>query len=277
MYLRKTARFQVFEQLPSSAALCGKIVLATPDLQEKARLTSIFTTAWARGQITLITCVNDRRFHIAPSPARPFPNPSSFLKLSRNAIEITIHGIAHAESFAIDLFWDLIARFTEDNLPIEFYDDCFDIVAQEGRHFLSWFDRLKDRGVPYGSLPVHDGLWQSAADTAGSLLARLAVINLTHEARGLDTFAITLEKFRKANDFRSIEILEKNFSEEIHHVAKGMKWFQFLCTKRGVDPLNTFHHLHEQFFHGKLKRPINVAARAAAGMTEDYFMPFVES
>ena len=49
----------------------------------------------------------------------------------------------------------------------------------------------------------------------GDLLARLAVINLTHEAKGLDTYEKTREKLEKGGDFISRDILERNYKEEV--------------------------------------------------------------
>jgi uncharacterized ferritin-like protein (DUF455 family) len=87
--------------------------------------------------------------------------------LKKNAIEYSIHGIANAESYAIDLFWDLIVRYTHYNLPRTFYDEMVYIANQEAEHFLSWSNRLDDLDCPFGTLPFYDGLWQSAEDTSG--------------------------------------------------------------------------------------------------------------
>jgi uncharacterized ferritin-like protein (DUF455 family) len=105
------------------------------------------------------------------------------------------------------------------------------------------------------------------------LLARLAIINLTHEAKGLDTYAYTKEKFVTAQDTTSLKILDHNFKEEIHHVATGLKWFKYVCAELQLEPLEQFHLLSRKHFKGKLKPPFNVEARNTAGLTEEWYMP----
>lgn len=104
-------------------------------------------------------------------------------------------------------------------------------------------------------------------------MARLAIINLTHEAKGLDSYAYTKEKFVTAKDAISLQILDHNFQEEIFHVASGLRWFKYACHEHGVDPIDTFHSLSRQYFKGKLKPPFNTEARNTAGLTEDWYVP----
>ena len=61
------------------------------------------------------------------------------------------------------------------------------------------------------------------------LPGRLAIINLTHEAKGLDTYQKTRQKLQRAGDMLSIDILDANFKEEVGHVAAGVRWFTFIC------------------------------------------------
>lgn len=73
-------------------------------------------------------------------------------------------------------------------MPLEFYDDFVRIAAEEAAHFQSWARRLEELGSYYGELPCHDGLWADAHSTRDDLLARLALVHMVHEARGLDVF-----------------------------------------------------------------------------------------
>src|ERR1044072_6239681 len=47
-------------------------------------------------------------------------------------------------------------------------------------------------GAHYGTLPAHHGLWEAAAETAHGAGARLAVVPMVLEARGLDVTPVTL-------------------------------------------------------------------------------------
>lgn len=105
------------------------------------------------------------------------------------------------------------------------------------------------------------------------MLARLAVINLTHEAKGLDSYQKTREKFVKSRDEVSVAVLDNNYNEEIGHVRAGVKWFKFLCAQRGLEAVPEFHRLSRLYFKGKLKEPFNRPAREQAGLTEEWYMP----
>lgn len=123
----------------------------------------------------------------------------------------------------IDLAWDIIARFgpMHQSLPPAFFADWTKVALDESKHFSLLSARLSALGSAYGALPVHAGLWQSAADTSHSLRARLAIIHLVHEARGLDVNPGTIEKFRKQQDKESVQVLEVIHADEVTHVTAG--------------------------------------------------------
>lgn len=83
------------------------------------------------------------------------------------------------------------------------------------RHFSLLRKRLEELGSFYGEHTVHAGLWESAQETASSLSARLAIIHLVHEARGLDVNPATIAKFRAAGDADSVKVLEVIHHDEI--------------------------------------------------------------
>lgn len=83
------------------------------------------------------------------------------------------------------------------------------VADDEASHYQQLQQRLKAIGSFYGALPVHDGLWESAAATAHSLPARLAVESCVHEARGLDRLPHTIQRFRNSGDIESAQLLGK--------------------------------------------------------------------
>jgi uncharacterized ferritin-like protein (DUF455 family) len=186
-----------------------------------------------------------------------------------------LHALAHIELNAIDLAWDIIARFSHEPLPRFFYDDWVGVAAEEAVHFELLTKQLTDFGAYYGDLPAHDGLWESAAETANDLLARLAVVPLVLEARGLDVtpqMAATLERI---GDPESAAVLRRIYLDEIAHVAAGVRWFDEICRARGLIPHETFHRLVRRHFKGALKPPFNREARAAAGFPACYYEPLL--
>ncbi len=184
-----------------------------------------------------------------------------------------LHAVAHIELNAIDLAWDVIARFTAEDLPRAFYDDWVGVAAEEASHFTLLSDRLEALGAAYGDLPAHDGLWEAAENTADDLAARLAVVPLVLEARGLDVTPAMIERLRRVGDTDSAAALEVIYREEIGHVAVGSRWFKHICEDRGRDPQATFRSLVRDRYAGALKPPFNRDARDQAGLPRGFYEP----
>ncbi|XP_071788985.1 uncharacterized protein [Asterias amurensis] len=145
-------------------------------------------------------------------------------------------------------------------------------------HFKILNDRLHELGSHFGALPVHNGLWQSATETKDNLLARLAVVHMVHEARGLDVHPKTQQRFAKQQDAASVSILEVIYTDEITQVAAGLKWFTYVC-RRAIPPLeciSEFHKLVRKHFRGLLKAPINEEGRTIAGMSKEWYVPLMQ-
>ncbi len=182
-----------------------------------------------------------------------------------------LHAVAHIEFNAIDLAWDMIARFGAGTGERAFIDDWVSVGAEEAQHFAMVRTRLRDLGADYGDLPAHDGLWEAAQDTADDVLARLAVVPLVLEARGLDVSPRMTIKFRESGDEDTARLLDQILRDEVGHVATGMRWFQAICANSGQDPVASFHRLVRERFKGELKPPFNEAARAQAGLMPAFY------
>jgi len=184
-----------------------------------------------------------------------------------------LHALAHIELNAIDLAWDITARFAGADLPRKFYDDWVGVAAEEAEHFALLADRLEMLGGCYGALPAHDGLWEAAAATANDVLARLAVVPLVLEARGLDVTPEMRLRLERAGDAESAAILDLIYRDEIGHVAVGVRWFERLCRAHGLDPAATYRDRVRGYFAGTLKPPFNREARDRAGFSAAYYEP----
>jgi uncharacterized ferritin-like protein (DUF455 family) len=188
-----------------------------------------------------------------------------------------LHAVAHIELNAVDLHWDIIARFTHHPMPLGFYDDWVKSADDEAKHFNLICDCLEAAGSHYGALPAHAFMWRAAQDTADDLHGRLAVVPMVLEARGLDVTPGMIEIFRKAGETQAIAALETIYGEEVAHVAYGSKWFNWLCGRDGTDPKDVFHSLVRRYFHGVLKPPFNEEKRADAGLPPDFYWPLTET
>jgi uncharacterized ferritin-like protein (DUF455 family) len=184
-----------------------------------------------------------------------------------------LHALAHIELNAIDLGWDIITRFSDADLPRAFFDDWVGVAAEEAAHFELLANRLGDFGARYGDLPAHDGLWEAAVATADDLLARLAVVPLVLEARGLDVTPEMMARLERVGDMPSAEILCRIYRDEIGHVAIGFRWFERLCRARDLVPEEVFQDRVKRCFRGDLKPPFNLKARSAAGFSAHYYEP----
>ena len=250
-------------------------VLCAADPALKVALSRAVAAGWQQGRLPLGAAAPPPR---PARPERPPLCPPREVKRRRNLAVpagrvALLHALAHIELNAIDLAWDIVARFTHQGLPGAFFDEWAGVAAEEAEHFALLDARLTALGAAYGDLPAHDGLWEAAADTAHDLLARLAVVPLVLEARGLDVTPEMIGRLRRAGDADSAAILERIYEDEIGHVAVGARWFARLCRERGLEPAATFRDRVTRHFRGMLKPPFNVAARERAGLPGDFYAP----
>jgi uncharacterized ferritin-like protein (DUF455 family) len=252
-------------------------ILAAADPATKAAMSHVVAEAWRAGALSL---GESRPLERPARPARPpLRRPREMPK--RRAVGslkgriALLHALAHIELNAIDLAWDIIARFADPTLPRAFFDDWARVAAEEAGHFVLLSQRLGQLGARYGDLPAHDGLWEAAAATADDLVARLAIVPLVLEARGLDVTPEMAERLERAGDRESAALLHRLYRDELGHVALGVRWFEAACGVRGLAPEQTFHDCVRRRFKGGLKPPFNHAARAAAGFPARYYEPLV--
>jgi uncharacterized ferritin-like protein (DUF455 family) len=196
-------------------------------------------------------------------PAKDVPSRSPFTLEGRAAL---LHAICHIEFNAINLALDAAWRFA--GMPTTFYEDWLRVAAEEALHFSLLREHLIGLGHDYGDFDAHDGLWAMCEKTSGDILARMALVPRTLEARGLDATPLIQAKLTRAGDPRAVEILDIILRDEIGHVAIGNRWFHHLCQARGLDAVQVYPQLVKQYEAPRLKPPYNEAARKAAGFTE---------
>lgn len=178
-----------------------------------------------------------------------------------------LHALAHIELNAIDLAADAIWRFP--GMPGLFYRQWASVAQEEALHFQLLRDHLRALGFDYGSFPAHNGLWEMAQKTKGDILARIALVPRTLEARGLDASPPIKAKLVGAGDLEAGRILDIILRDEIGHVAVGNHWYRLLCAQRGLDPIATYRDLAERYGAPRPRGPFNLEARRAAGFDED--------
>lgn len=251
-----------------------RTVLLTPDPQAKIAAARRAARDWRLGRLA-------HAFDIAmpdqpAAPAHPELLPPSQMPKrgggSQRGRVALIHALAHIEFVAIDLAFDMAGRFGAQ-FDARFIDDWMKVGADEAMHFALLDRRLRALGSHYGALPAHGGLWEAAAATAHDVAARLAVVPMVLEARGLDVTPPTIARFQSAGDNATARILQRIFDDEIVHVGIGTRWFESCCATRAVEPQAEWRSLLSRHFGGSIKPPFNDSARRSAGLTREYYAP----
>ena len=268
---------------PLSLAQMANEVLTTADGAAKVALSRRHAAAWfeARKQDPCPIEIGTAKPPLHPArPEKPeLLNPRDVPKRkpgSEAGRIAMLHAVAHIELNAVDLHWDIIARFSHVPLPLGFFDDWVKAADEESKHFGLMCDCLESLGSYYGALPAHRGMWQAAEDTVDDLMGRLAVVPMVLEARGLDVTPGMIKLFQQAKLTQAVEALQVIYAEEVSHVAYGSKWFYFLCGRDNLDPKEVFHALVSKYFRSPLKPPFNEEKRADAGIPPDFYWPLAD-
>jgi uncharacterized ferritin-like protein (DUF455 family) len=260
------------------ARACRRVLLAA-EPAAKVRAARETARAWRRGTLSAVFDVP-----MPDRPARPAEPvllpPARMPRRGKGGSDrgriAMLHALAHIEFGAIDLAFDLVGRFGA-LFPPAFVDDWLAVGADEAMHFVLLDRRLRSLGSCYGAMPAHDGLWEAAEATVHDALARLAVVPLVLEARGLDVTPATIARFRAAGDERSAAILSRIYRDEIRHVAAGVDWFRNACKARRIAPVSAWQRLVRDHFRGLLKPPFNDSARDEAGLSRDWYAALAAS
>ncbi|HEY9277567.1 MAG TPA: ferritin-like domain-containing protein [Methylotenera sp.] len=238
----------------------------------KAEGVKSLNEAWLAGQIALNSAaVLSAPVNIPGHPERPLlVSPLEVGKRSMRTPEgraALIHALAHIEFNAINLALDAVWRFAD--MPQQYYADWLKVAAEEAYHFGLLNGYLLNMGYQYGDFNAHNSLWEMAERTKADVLARMALVPRTMEARGLDASPLLRNKFAQVDDADATGILDIILRDEIGHVAIGNHWFNWLCEQRGLEPIACYETLARQYSAPAMRKPLNIEARRKAGFTEE--------
>lgn len=246
-------------------------VLAEPDPDTKSAQAGQLLQALAEGAPLDASRPLTEPPGLPGRPSRPrlvdpaaVPRRSPFTPSGRAAL---LHAVAHIEFNAINLALDAVWRFADQ--PPDYYRDWLRVAAEEAHHFRLLREHLRTLGHDYGDFEAHDGLWAMAEKTKADVVARMALVPRTLEARGLDATPPMQARLRKAGDLRAVAILDVILRDEVGHVAIGNRWYREACAARGLDPVAHYPVLAQRHDAPRLKPPFNRAAREAAGFSEE--------
>jgi uncharacterized ferritin-like protein (DUF455 family) len=245
--------------------------LAKTEFFDKTQAVAELSSAWASGSCGIDTSIVFNAPNNIPGlPSKlDLVSPKDVARRNMRTIDgraIMIHALAHIEFNAINLALDAIWRFAD--MPEDYYVDWLKVAAEEAYHFTLLNEHLIKLGYVYGDFPAHNSLWEMAAKTTDDILARIALVPRTMEARGLDASPALRAKLAQVGDIEAAEILDIILRDEIGHVAIGNLWFNWLCETRGLEPISAYASLAKQYEAPTPRKPFNHQARLAAGFTE---------
>lgn len=257
----------------TSIARAIRAALVEPDPRRKVMATRQLVRGWRAGRLGFVFDVA-----LPDEPGRPdhpvLLPPNRMPKRGKAGSErgrIALwHALAHIEFVAIDLALDMAGRFGAA-MGRQFVSDFLAVAADEAMHFALIERHLQTLGSHYGALPAHNGLWDAARATMHDVAARLAVVPMVLEARGLDVTPQTLERVRAVGDMRGAAILERILDDEIVHVRFGSTHFIALAESLGESPESLWKSLVNRHFRGSVKPPFNDSARLSAGLPRSFY------
>ncbi len=248
-------------------------ILANTNLQSKVSQLAHLFDEYQAGRVALDPSGNlgTQHLHLPGRPTKPdLVAPKFVPKRRMDTVEgraILWHSLAHIEFNAMNLALDAIWRFP--NMPKAYYEDWLRVAKEESYHFSLINAHLALFGFGYGDFPAHNSLWEMVERTTDSVIARMALVPRTMEARGLDAVPEIRDRFKQIKDDRAVEILEIILHDEIGHVLVGNRWFNFLCTNDNLSPITTYRELAEKYRAPTLRGPFNLEAREQAGFTSE--------
>jgi uncharacterized ferritin-like protein (DUF455 family) len=245
--------------------------LAECDAVRKVAGVCQLAQAWLSGQVELDNQAALSATQLIPGrPEKPELVAPRLVKrrsmITPEGRAILIHALVHIEFNAINLALDAIWRF--DGMPRAYYADWLQVAAEEALHFSLLAGHLQELGYAYGDFPAHSSLWEMADKTQHDVLARIALVPRTMEARGLDVVPSLRDKLAQAGDIDAAAIMDVILRDEIGHVAIGNRWYGWLCEQRGLELVATYALLASEYAAPVLRGPFNLIARKAAGFSE---------
>ena len=247
-----------------------EILLITDPKTKVERLNQLFDDQ-RDGRLSLISsaCLSAKGLQLPGRPERPelvppltVPKRAMHTVVGRHSL---LHSLAHIEFNAMNLALDAIWRFAD--MPAQYYVDWLKVAKEEAYHFSLIEEHLQLLGLAYGDFPAHNSLWEMVERTSDAVIARMALVPRTMEARGLDAVPAIRDRFKQIKDDRVVEILEIILRDEVGHVSIGNQWFNFLCTKENLSPIKAYQDLAKQYRAPALRGPFNLEARKLAGFT----------
>ena len=194
------------------------------------------------------------------------PHPDGFIEPRLRAV--AHHIMANHELQALEVMAWTLRAFPD--APAEFRSGIIEVMRDEQRHTRLHLRRLESFGLRFGAKPVNGHVWRKALESV-DLLDYLACLPLTFEGGNLDHSLEFADRFDRAGDEASANVMRVIHRDEIRHVAFGLTWLRRLKPEGQTDWDAYVERLHPPMHpkHAQGTR-FDREARLAAGMTPEF-------
>lgn len=163
-------------------------------------------------------------------PRRPSP-------LDPVGAAMLVHALAQIEMAAIEI--DAAQILLYPQAPTGWQHDMLSIIQDECDHFEALCELLNTWSTPFGTFPIHHGLWMGFL-AGRTWLEHLALTTRYQEANGVDASRELINRIEQSSPklrmSKALSLLEKLHLDEIRHVAIGSRWWHYAFQKGGVWP-----------------------------------------
>lgn len=191
----------------------------------------------------------------------PKPGLSTSMGVAR-----LIHDLASIELQALEMMLRTLSEYPE--APREFRRRLGELVLDEGRHLRLCLEELKILGHPWGTWPVHIGLWQCVR-LGEPLLSRVLIVHRYLEGSGLDAGETLARRLKELNQKGAHSVVNTIYVDEMDHVRFGSEWYRQLSALEKIDPDEDFERRIWQLRDQLPRRlePISHVNREQAGFS----------
>ena len=167
---------------------------------------------------------------------------------------MALHYFANHELLAIEMMAAFLWKFptiNENDKKIK--RGILSALTDEQRHLKLYITRMNELGVEFGNYPLNDFFWKQMIKVKEPAQF-LAVMSLTFESANLDFALFYKNVFFGVEDFKSAEIMDIIFEDEVTHVKLGLYW------------LNKFKMDKDLFEYYQTILPQNISPSRAVGI-----------
>jgi uncharacterized ferritin-like protein (DUF455 family) len=137
---------------------------------------------------------------------------------------MALHYFANHELLAIEMMAAFLVKFpTKDESDKKLKRGILNALFDEQKHLALYLERMNELGIGFGDFPLNDFFWKQMLKI-NNPEQFLGVMSLTFESANLDFSLFYKKVFFNVEDFKSAELMDIIFEDEVSHVKLGHFW-----------------------------------------------------